>query len=309
MKALVLDAPHALRFDNLPDPVVTGAQVLVRVLAAGISEKDLQSYVHPKADAMGPMVLGHEIAGVVVGGENVGARVVVNPLVTCGECSACSSGRTNLCHERHLVSSPAGAGGLAEYVLVPSSNIIPLPDDIPFTAACLVDPLARGWHVARMSRRAFPRGRAALVIGKGAVAVGAQLALHAQGIDHVMMVEDTFQTTQEFDIIIDVMSTEASRALASEKVAAGGVIGLVGQTAGAEGLNLSRLSEQEVTLMCTTAYSALDFHDTAAAAFDGRLGPLDWALIRPMTEGPAIFADLAAGRITAPRVVLASDAV
>lgn len=307
MKALVLDAPHALRFDTVPDLVVPGGSVLVRVHAAGISESDVKNYQTPPAVPADPMVLGHEIAGTLVGGDHDGIRVVVNPMLTCGECSACLSGRTNLCPDLTLVSTPNDAGGLAEFVMVPRGNIIQLPDSVPFTTACLIDPLARGWHVARMARRAFPRGREAMVIGKGAVGVGAKLALHAQGISNVTTVDETFQAESEFDIIIDAVSTPASRALSSSCVAASGVIGMAAHSACSKGLDLRRLSQQEVTLMCTTGYSALDFQDTAAAAFDGRLGPLDWAVIRPMADGPAIFADIAAGRITAARVVLAPE--
>lgn len=307
MKALVLDAPHALRFDTLPDPVVPGGSVLVRVHATGISEDDVKKYQCSRADILDPLVLGDEIAGSLVGGARDGTRVVINPMLTCGECSACMSGRTNLCPELTWVSTPANSGGLAEFVMVPCSNIIQLPDSVPFTTACLIDPLARGWHLARMSRRAFPRGREALVIGQGAIGVGAKLALQAQGIENVLMVDETFQPESEFDIIIDAVSTPVSRTLASSCVAAGGVIGLAAMAAESDGLDLRRLSKQEVTLMCSTAYTTLDFQDTAAAAFDGRLGPLDWAVILPMANAPKVFADIAAGRINAPRVVLAPD--
>ena len=305
MKALVLDAPHALRFDTVPDPVPTVGDVLVRVHAAGISERDLQSYQDQQVEIEAPMVLGHEVAGTLVDANNDGIRVVVNPMLSCGKCPSCKSGRTNLCPDLTLVSTPDHAGGMAEFIMVPRENIIQLPDSVPFTTACLIDPLARGWHVARMSRRAFPRGRKALVIGKGAVGVGAKLALEAQGIDDVAMTSGTDPIESQYDIIIDTTSTPASRALASEGVAAGGVIGLTAQGSGPEGLDLGRLSVQEVTVMCTTSYTAHDFQDTAAAAFDGRLGPLDWAIIRPMAEGPAVFAAIAAGKIAAPRVVLA----
>ncbi len=302
MKALILDAPRALRLDEVPDPVATGNTVLVRVHAAGVSESDVWGYQNPTADPVD--VLGQEIAGTVVGGDMDGVRVVVNPMVTCGECAACLSGRTNLCTERRMMASLPQSSGLAEFVAVPRSNILELPSDVPFPTACLIEPLARGWHVSRMSRRAFPRGRVGLVIGTCAVGLGAKLALQAQGIENVTCVEDNAEVTAEYDIIIDVVSSDASRALASGCVAAGGVIGLAGLASGAGGLDLGRLSAREVTVMCTTAYTSQDFHDTAQAVFDGRLGPLDWVDVRPLADGPAVFEELAAGRASVPRVVL-----
>lgn len=308
MKALILDAPNTLRYGEVQTVGTTADDVLVRVQAAGISAIDVRQYQRAATDVTYPRLLGHEVAGLVVGGDLDGTRVVVNPQISCGECSMCATGRTNLCPDRKFVSGPPLSGAIAEFISVPVRNILQLPDAVPFTTACLIEPLARGWHVARMSRRAFPRGRDALVIGDCAIGVGAKLALHAQGIEAVTIIgTDEMEGLSTFDIILDVTCTPASRALASRCVSPAGVIGYLGKTQGGDGLDLNRLCEQEVTVMCTCGYTALDFHDTAAAVFDGRLGALDWADVRPLSEGPAVFDDILKGRIDAPRVVLVPD--
>ena len=61
---------------------------------------------------------------------------------------------------------------------------------------------------------------------------------------------------------------------------------------------------QEITFVGTYTYTAQDFRDTAAAMFDGRLGALDWVEIRPLSEGAAAFADIRAGRVAAPKIIL-----
>jgi threonine dehydrogenase-like Zn-dependent dehydrogenase len=61
---------------------------------------------------------------------------------------------------------------------------------------------------------------------------------------------------------------------------------------------------QEITFIGTYTYTAQDFRDTAQAIFDGRLGPLDWIEARGLSEGARAFADLRAGRVAAPKIVL-----
>jgi threonine dehydrogenase-like Zn-dependent dehydrogenase len=61
---------------------------------------------------------------------------------------------------------------------------------------------------------------------------------------------------------------------------------------------------QEITFIGTYTYTAADFRETAGAVFDGRLGALDWAEIRPLDEGASAFADIRAGRAAAPKIIL-----
>jgi L-gulonate 5-dehydrogenase len=61
---------------------------------------------------------------------------------------------------------------------------------------------------------------------------------------------------------------------------------------------------QEITFIGTYTYTMQDFRDTAAAIFEGRLGPLDWTQERPLSQGAAAFADLQQGRVAAPKIVL-----
>jgi len=304
MKALILDAPREVRFGDVPAPEPIGDDVLIRVGAVGISRQDMAAYQGIDTPDAFPMMMGHEVAGTVIGGAYNGTRVVVNPNLTCGSCEACVVGRTNLCADRTSMFSLAQSGGMSEYLTVDPRNILQLPNTISFEKACLIDPLTRGWSIARMARRAFPQGRAAMVVGGGAIGLGAQLALQAQGVDDVSTFDRDGGEGKFFDIIIDVESTPETREYAADRVAAGGVIGHWGTAQGDGGYDVNRLSQQEATLVCMSTYTALDFSNTAAAAFDGRLGELDWAECYALSEAVDVFANLAAGRITAPRVVL-----
>ena len=96
----------------------------------------------------------------------------------------------------------------------------------------------------------------------------------------------------------------ATRATASALAAPGGVIAHVGLGEDTGGLDIRRMTLQEITLTGTYTYTAQDFRDTAQAIFDGRLGPLDWVQHRSLEDGAQAFADLRSGTVAAPKIVL-----
>ena len=119
MKALVYDGVETLAFRDVPDPIATNNEHLIRVEAVGICGSDMHAYLGHDARRPAPLILGHEAAGVIVGGPNDGMRVTVNPLVTCGTCACCRSGRENLCPTRQIISMQPREGAFAQFVTMP----------------------------------------------------------------------------------------------------------------------------------------------------------------------------------------------
>ena len=78
----------------------------------------------------------------------------------------------------------------------------------------------------------------------------------------------------------------------------------IGLGEGAGGLDIRRMTLQEISFIGTYTYTAQDFRDTAAAIFDGRLGALDWTEQRPSGRGQQAFDDIRAGRVAAPKIIL-----
>ena len=324
MKALIYDGPESLRYGDAPDPVAGEGEHLIKIEAVGICGSDMHAYLGHDARRPAPLILGHEAAGVITGGKKDGTRVTINPLVTCDECEACLSGQTNLCPKRQIISMQPREGAFAQFVTMPSGNLVEVPEDISFAQASLAEPISCGWHTARLCRRAVPRGRNALVIGGGAIGLGAALSLVAQGVMDVKIVEpnavraaylrdhcaqtvispDDLGEGNTFDIVIDGVGYEATRATASAQVKAGGVIGHIGLGSDTGGLDVRRMTLQEITFIGTYTYTAQDFRDTATAMFDGRLGDLSWTEMRPLSMGAQAFADIRAGVVAAPKIVL-----
>jgi L-gulonate 5-dehydrogenase len=321
MKALVYDGVETLAYRDMPDPVAEMGEYLIRVSAVGICGSDMHAYLGHDARRPAPLILGHEAAGVIVSGGMDGRRVTINPLVTCGTCPACTTGRENLCPTRQIISMQPREGAFAQYVTMPFANLVTVPDGVSLAHAALAEPLAVSWHAVRLALEALHDGaeRRALVIGGGAIGLAAALALRAMGVMDVTIIEpnDTrrafliglgervlTQIEGQYPVVIDAVGYSATRANASALAAPGGVIAHVGLGEDAGGLDVRRMTLQEITFIGTYTYTSQDFRETAAAIFEGRLGALDWCQHRPLAEGADAFAALRAGKVAEPKIIL-----
>ena len=322
MKALVYDGVENLGFRDASMPIPGEGEHLIRVHAVGICGSDMHAYLGHDDRRPAPLILGHEAAGVIEEGPDKGRRVTINPLVTCGTCAYCRAGRENLCPDRQIISMPPREGAFAQYAAMPERNLVTVPDHVALDTAALAEPLAVSWHTARLALDALHPNmdRRALVIGGGAIGLAAALALAAMGVDHVEIVEPNdlrrtylrdrcghqaiAEASGTAPIVIDAVGYAATREVASRLSDPGGVIAHVGLGEDTGGLDVRRLTLQEITFIGTYTYTAQDFRDTAQAIFDGRLGALDWFESRPLAQGAAAFADIRAGRTAAPKIIL-----
>jgi len=325
MKALVYTAPETLEYRDAPDPARHADQSLVRIDSVGICGSDMHAYLGHDDRRPAPLILGHEGAGTVVGGSMDGARVTINPLVTCGQCRACSSGRENLCDSRQIISMPPREGAFAQFLSMPDRNLVRVPDEFSLERAALAEPIAVSWHAVRLGLTTAQEDMAenALVIGGGAIGVAAAISLIAQGVSAVSLVEpnplrraylakDTSFSVMApddvlgrlFDLTVDAVGYDATRASATAVTRPGGVILHIGLGGGTAGLDIRRITLQEITFIGTYTYTAQDFRDTCTAMFAGRLGSLDWIEQRALSEGAQAFDDIRNGRVSAPKVIL-----
>jgi threonine dehydrogenase-like Zn-dependent dehydrogenase len=325
MKALVYTGPRALDYRDAPDPAPAPGEALLRVDAVGICGSDMHAFLGHDDRRPAPLILGHEAAGTLADG----GRVTVNPLVTCGACDDCRGGRANICARRQIISMPPREGAFAGLLAMPTENLVAIPGGVSTEKAALTEPLACGWHAVRLGARALhgPLAEArCLVHGGGAIGLGAALSLAAQGATEIWIGETSaarravLEAAGDFrvfdpaaaggpgpdsaDLVIDGVGVDATRAASSVAVRRGGVIVHIGLGSAAGGLDVRRITLQEITFIGAYTYAPQDFRDTAQAIFDGRLGALDWPEIRPLSEGARAFDDLRAGRVSAPKIIL-----
>lgn len=181
MKGAVIHAARDLRVEEVEAPVPPGpGEVSVRIRAGGICGSDLHYYLHGGFGTVRvrhPMVLGHEIAGVVEAvGPDVtrvrpGDRVAVNPSRPCGVCRFCREGLANHCLDMRFLGSamrmPHVHGGFREVLTCAEAQAVPIPDDLPLEQAAFAEPLAVCLHAARQAGSLM--GRRVLVTGAGPI--------------------------------------------------------------------------------------------------------------------------------------------
>ena len=162
-------------------PRLGAHDVLVRVCAAGICHSDAHYRAGVSPVARLPLILGHEVAGLVedtgkaVQNFRPGHRVCIHYLVTCGECGHCRAGNEQFCARAEMIGKHRD-GGYAEFIAVPERSVFALPDEVPFEhGAILMCSSATSLHALRKAR--LRGGETVAIFGIGGLGVSAiQLA-------------------------------------------------------------------------------------------------------------------------------------
>ena len=329
MKALVYEGQKTVQFKDVADPAPQEGESLIRIEAVGICGSDMHAFLGHDERRPPPLILGHEASGVVVEGARPGLRVAINPLVSCGHCIDCRAGRGNLCADRQIISMPPRQGAFAEMTAIPDRNLFEVPDDLSSSVAALTEPVATGLHAVYLAHRVNPRpiseGKA-LVIGGGAVGLSAALVLASQGCREIYLSDTNkgrletarnsgdllpFDPTSEngpaansVDVVIDAVGAKQTREAAIAAARPGAVIVHVGLLDGKDGVDIRRLTLQEIALVGSYTYTMSDFGAALRLLSTGALGKADWFEIRPLEAGAAAFDDLDNHRVDAAKIVL-----
>lgn len=136
--------PSVLKLEDMPSPQIEPHEVLLKVGACGVSYHDVveRNGAYQRGVRF-PMVLGNEIAGSVeklgdqVSTLKIGDHVCCKPFHVCGICRRCRNGMETACKQRRGVR-----GGYAEYVAIAEETLVRIPDDMPFSVACMIGPAA-----------------------------------------------------------------------------------------------------------------------------------------------------------------------
>src|SRR6266542_2816709 len=138
MRQLVFHGPGRLAVEEA-DPLPVGPdEVRVAVRAVGVCGSDVHGYTGVNSRRVPGMVMGHEAVGTVAEvGERgdalqPGVQVVINPIVSCGECELCRDGSENLCEARRIYGCIADLpGAYAESIVVKAANAVPFEGPAP----------------------------------------------------------------------------------------------------------------------------------------------------------------------------------
>jgi NADPH:quinone reductase-like Zn-dependent oxidoreductase len=319
-----------LRYQDVPDPVIGPADVLVRVRACALNHLDL--FVReglPGFRLPLPFWTGCDIAGEVaavgaaVGEVTVGDRIAVNPNLHCGRCEFCEKGEQSLCVTYGILGEHV-QGGLAEYVKVAGDKILKLPTHVKYAdAAAFILVNMTAWRMLVTQAR-LRAGEDLLVIGVGggvssaAVQIGklcgARVWVTSSSDDKLARARElgadecinharedwarvVWEKTGKRGVNVVLENVGAATWKGSLRaLAKGGRLVTCGATSGPIGeTDIRVVFWKQVSIIGSTMSSNAEFHDVMRELFGGRLRAVVDAVM-PLTEGVDAQRRLAEGK-------------
>ncbi|WP_369018175.1 galactitol-1-phosphate 5-dehydrogenase [Thermatribacter velox] len=215
MKAVRLHAPGDLRVEEVEIPAPGDNQVLVKVRAVGVCGSD-PGRVMKKGTYSYPTIIGHEFAGEIaevgdkVKGFKSGDRVTVAPLIPCGTCDYCKTGKYNLCDNYSYYGSRTD-GAMAEYVVVEECDLLKLPDQVDFESGACTDPASIALHAMLKSGMKVGDNVAVLGVGPiGLFAVQWAKIMGAKTVFAVDIMDEKLRVAEEVgaDYLVNAKNTD-----------------------------------------------------------------------------------------------------
>lgn len=326
MEALVYTATQKTEFRQEPETRPEAGQCIVDVSHCGICGSDMHAWHGLDERRIPPLILGHEAVGIARDGPLAGQRVAINPLIACGDCTACNSGSEHLCPKRELIGMRL-PGAFAQSVAIHPENLTVIPDELAFGDAALAEPLAVAVHAVELALDRATRPVAdnrVVILGGGAIGLLIAKVLEARGMQHTAVAEtnplrmktlrsvltgrcyDPLTQKVPFDrvdIVLDAVGSGGTRAAASAMVRPGGAIVHVGLQDSREGLDTRRLTLQEITFIGAYCYSKQDFAAAVDLLHRRQVTAEHWCEVRPLKDGGQGFQDIHDGKAL-PKIIL-----
>ena len=300
MRGVVFLGERRLEIREFPDPTPGPDEVVIEVKASGMCGSDLKFYRPSLAEAtralgLGgdgePNIAGHEPCGVVVArGAGVteteapdGARVMVHHYKGCGSCEHCRVGWQQLCPEGFTVYGATGDGAHADYMKIPASTLVPLPDELSFETGAAIA-CGTGTAYGALKRVSLAGSDTVAIFGQGPVGLSATQFGRAMGARVIALdtIAERLELAKELgadaivdpgsndpvaaikeltggrgvDIAIDCSGSEAGRLGAIRSTRTWGTVGLVGE-GGTMTVNVSKeLMRKQLTIVASWTFSA-----------------------------------------------------
>ena len=283
MKALRYEGGQ-LTVADIQKPQGTLAEAVVRVTLSGICNTDVE-IVRGYAGFQG--TIGHEFVGVVESAPDeslLGRRVVGEINAGCGRCHLCLSGDARHCPERTVLGIVGRDGAHAEFLQLPSVNLLPVPDDVPDERAVFCEPLAAAFGITE--RVSLTKETRVAVIGDGKLGLLCAQALslttapvlligkhpeklriaQERGVETIML-NQAGGRTREFDVVVEASGSESGFQLALDLLRPRGLLVLKSTFKGATHVDAARIVVDEISVVgsrCGRFAPALDLLKSGA---------------------------------------------
>jgi len=334
MKALVYTQPRKVEYLDWPDPQLAAGDALVRIGAVSLCGSDVHGWLGHSRGRVPPLVLGHEMAGIVErveGGTPVepGQRVAVYPIIGCNRCSYCASNQEHICRHKRVLGLHE-AGGCAQFLKAPARNLYPLAEGLGMLLGSLVEPLSNALHFVSLA--ALDRGPCA-VLGAGPIGLlilqvarslgfhpiavvevnarrselarrlGAGMAVNSQDAGAVEQLQ-SFLGEDGCSVVFDAAGFSPTRQLALRLVRSSGLIVLAGLGEAETSFDCIELIRREVRVTGAYAYSRREFQRAIEWIAGGRVAFEGWVSEANLQDGQSVLEELAQANPERIKVVL-----
>jgi S-(hydroxymethyl)glutathione dehydrogenase/alcohol dehydrogenase len=364
MRAAILEAaPGGIHIEEIPIPVPRRGEVLVKVSACGVCHTDLH-VMKAEVAFPTPAVMGHEISGRVaalgpeVDGPALGTKVVSAFIMPCGFCTPCGMGRDDLCDNFFAMNRLKGTlydgtsrlarrdgssiamysmAGLAEYAVVPSTDVFPLPDGLPLEESAVLGCAVFTAYGAVRHGADLRGGERVAVVAVGGVGINVIQITRAFGASQIIAVDvkddkleaarrlgatdlvnaastDATARVRELtdgrgvDVAFEVLGLPQTFAQAFEMIRDGGRMVAVGIAPGktAAPVEITRLVRRELRIVGSYgARTRSDMPEIVRLAARGTFRPETMVTQRfPLGEADAAYQALARGEIVGRAIVV-----
>ena len=194
MKAISLQEPFRVSVIDVPFPVRSPKEVLLKIRSVGICGSDINAYCNRGKKVYYPIILGHEIVGEVMEADpdscfTPGDFVLLNPYLNCGTCYPCSIGSYNCCETLRVLGCSSTDGAMQEYFSYPENMLVKLPPTIDIASAPVAESLAialHGLHRAGIHDNCSGINHV-VIIGAGPIGILAALSAMHYGVTPVLL--------------------------------------------------------------------------------------------------------------------------
>jgi len=328
MRALVYQGPKQMTIENWETPAPKAGEVRVRTAFCGICGSDVHGWLGITGRRTAPMVMGHELSGVVeavvegVTDWNVGDRVTVQPLFSCGTCEYCREGLNNICATREFMGAMSCNGAFIDSFCVPAENLCKLPDNLSLEIGALIEPFAVAYR--GVLHAGGVEGKNVMVCGAGTIGLmvlkvckmlnaktitvvdlsddrlalakqhGADILINGKDDIGAILAENGIR--DQIDVAIEAVGVSPTVQQTVDYVKTRGQIIWIGNSAPMVSLNMQSVVTRELNIQGSYIYTDADFRECVRLLSEQ---PQDFtgiiSEVIPVEQANAMFEELSQG--------------
>ena len=328
MKALYFLGEKHMELRDIPAPIPKPGDYTIRVVSNGICGSDFEGYMGRTGRRIPPMIMGHEVSGVITakpdgGCYGIGQRVVIFPKDYCGECEYCKKDMVNVCPHGICMGVMTRDGSMTEQLVIGEKYLLPFADSLSFSAAATTEPLAVAMRsVNKLGDALIAGAKYCAVVGAGTIGLLVISLLKLRGARNIIVSDASdfrlktakivgadflinpkrqnfLETIADItkgamcDYSVEAVGISATVGNAIEALKIGGTALWIGNAQKTVEINMQKVVTTELTIRGNYVYGLKDFSSSLKLLEEGKIDVTPIITHhRPLADGVAVFKEL-----------------